>query len=205
MSSDQHYNIILSGIGGQGIVSTGQILAGAAIANDMKVLALEEHGLARRGGSVNMFIRIGDGIFTPLFLEGTGNIIVAFEPYEALRFIKYMNKNGSLILNTYGNLPVSALGSKKGQLPYPEVDEIVNILKNQFNQIIAFSGTELAKKIGNPIVMSMVMLGALAGSKILPIPKKYYRSELKNQLNPTIVNVNLKAFEIGYKKANEFI
>ena len=98
--SSEHYNIILSGIGGQGIVSMGQVLAGAAIANDMKVLALEEHGLARRGGNVHMFIRIGDGIFTPLFLEGTGDIIVALEPYEALRFIKYMNKNGSLILKS---------------------------------------------------------------------------------------------------------
>lgn len=205
MTSRQHYNIILSGIGGQGIVSTGQILAGAGIANGLKVMTLEEHGLARRGGCVDMFIRIGDGVFTPIFLEGTGNIIVAFEPYEALRFIKYMNKNGALILNTYGNLPVSALGSKKSQPLYPEVDEIVNILKNQFNQIIAFNGTELAQEIGSPIVMSMILLGALAGSKILPIPKKYYRSELKKQLNPKIFDINYKAFEIGYKKVHEFI
>ncbi len=95
-------------------MSTGQVLAGAGIANGLKVLALEEHGLARRGGSVDMFIRIGEGVFTPIFLEGTGNILVAFEPYEALRFIKYMNKAGSLFLNTYGKLPVSALNSKKG-------------------------------------------------------------------------------------------
>ena len=205
MSSDQHYNIILSGIGGQGIVSMGQVLAGAAIANENKVLALEEHGLARRGGSVHMFIRIGDGIFTPLFLEGTGNIIVALEPYEALRFIKYMKKSGSLILNTYGNLPASVLGKDKGQPPYPEIDEVVKILESQFNQVIAFNGTELAQKVGNPIVMSMVMLGALAGSKLLPIPKKHYKSKLKNQLNPRILDVNLKAFESGYKKVKEFI
>ncbi len=81
----------------------------------------------------------------------------------------------------------------------------MNILKTQFNQIIAFNGTELTREIGNPIVMSMVMLGALAGSKILPIPKKYFRSELKSQLNPKIVDINLRAFEIGYKKVKEYI
>ncbi len=200
----KQYNLILAGVGGQGIVSAGQILAAAGMAKGYGIYALEEHGLARRGGNVDMFIRFGNEIFTPLFLEGTGDILIAFEPYEALRHMKYMNKNGIIFLNTFGILPLSDLDPKGSKLKYPSIDEIVAILQRQFKQIFAFNATSEAQKLGYPIVMGMILLGMVAASKVMPVPKKTFISELKDQLDPKIYKINLKAFEVGYNKFNEF-
>jgi Pyruvate/2-oxoacid:ferredoxin oxidoreductase gamma subunit len=97
------------------------------------------------------------------------------------------------------------LSSNEENIQYIEIDEIVNILKTQFNNVIAFNAMDVAVNLGNPVLMGMVMLGVFAGSKIVPIPKKYYLDELKKQLDPKIVKLNLKAFETGYIMVKDYL
>ena len=103
----------MAGVGGQGIIFAGQTIAEAGIKGNYQVYLFEEHGMARRGGSVATFLRLGKDIYTPLILEGTANLLVAFEPVEALRHLKYMNKDGTVVLNTRKIIPVTVSSSKE--------------------------------------------------------------------------------------------
>ncbi|MCK4821654.1 indolepyruvate oxidoreductase subunit beta, partial [bacterium] len=157
--------------------------------------------LARRGGSVVTFLRFGTELYTPSILEGSGNLMVAFEPLEALRYVKFMNRNGVLIVNTYKIMPIECDSSGVGNRTYPDIKKILAIFTKQFKQIIALNATSLAEELGNPIVMNSILLGSVAASKVLPIPKKTFKEELRTHLPPKLISINSKAFEIGYKRA----
>ena len=188
------FNILICGVGGQGTILASYVLGNAALKDGHKVRLGEIHGMAQRGGSVVSHVRMGDEVYGTVIPEGKADIIVAFEPLEALRNLSYLKNGGKTILNTEKINPISV---SLGESEYPPLDEILSNLSEK-GKVYHFNATEIAKKVGNQVTMNMVMVGALS---LLETP-------IKNEtLLETIVSVlskkaeiNMKAFEAGRKK-----
>jgi len=188
------FNILICGVGGQGTILASYVLGNAALKDGHKVRLGEIHGMAQRGGSVVSHVRMGDEVYGTVIPEGKADIIVAFEPLEALRNLSYLKNGGKTILNTEQINPISV---SLGESEYPPLDEILSNLSEK-GKVYHFNATEIAKKVGNQVTMNMVMMGALS---LLETP-------IKNEtLLETIVSVlskkaeiNMKAFEAGRKK-----
>jgi indolepyruvate ferredoxin oxidoreductase beta subunit len=192
--------MLLSGVGGQGIIFAGQIIMESALKEGHKVYAFEEHGMARRGGAVASHIRFGEKLFTPLIPVSFGKLLCAFEPAEALRHIHYMNSESRIILNTHPVVPVS-VSSGKGT--YPTLEEIIDVLMMQSRELYAINGTALAKEAGNPIAMNVVMLGAISASDVTSLSKESFLETIKKRSPPKSLDINIKAFELGYLEIEE--
>ena len=188
------FNILICGVGGQGTILASYILGNAALKEGYKVRLGEIHGMAQRGGSVVSHVRMGDEVYGSVIPPGKADIILAFEPLEALRNISSLKKGGKIILNTERINPISV---SLGESEYTPIDEILFTLSEK-GKVYHFNATEIAKSIGNPVTMNMVMIGALS----------FLENPIKNEtLLETIVSVlgkkaelNLKAFEAGRKK-----
>ena len=193
------FNILICGVGGQGTILASYVLGNAALKEGHKVRLGEIHGMAQRGGSVVSHVRMGDEVYGSVIPQGKADIIIAFEPLEALRNISYLKKDGKVILNTERINPITV---SLGESDYPPIDEILFNLSEK-GKVYHFNATEIAKSIGNQVTMNMVMMGALS---LLETP-------IKNEtLLETIVSVlskkaeiNLKAFEAGRKKMESLI
>ena len=101
-------NIILCGVGGQGIVLTSKLLAAAAMAKGIPVMSAETIGMAQKGGSVFSFLRMGEELYSPMFPKGTADLLIGFEPAEAVRMLPYLKSEGTVVLNTHPIQPVTA-------------------------------------------------------------------------------------------------
>ncbi|HOP09600.1 MAG TPA: indolepyruvate oxidoreductase subunit beta, partial [Candidatus Methanofastidiosa archaeon] len=134
------YSIVISGVGGQGVLVASQIIANAAIKKGMKVRVGETHGMAQRGGSVIAHVRFGDDIYGSITPQGEGDIMLAFEPVESLRYIEYMREGGFAIMNTYPVVPVSV---STGKARYPAIEEITEVLEKRL-KVSAIDATALA-------------------------------------------------------------
>lgn len=188
------FNILICGVGGQGTILSTYVLGNAALKDGYKVRLGEIHGMAQRGGSVVSHVRMGDEVYGSVIPQGKADIIIAFEPLEALRNVSSLKKGGKIILNTERINPISV---SLGECEYPPIDEILFNLSEK-GKVYHFNATEIAKSVGNQVTMNMVMIGALS---LLETP-------IKNEtLLETIVSVlskkaeiNIKAFEAGRKK-----
>lgn len=196
----KNFDLILAGVGGQGIIFAGQIIMNAALKQGHKVIGFEEHGMARRGGAVATHIRFGEEVHTPLVSIGSGKLLVAFEPSEALRHLSLMSSDGVAILNTKAVIPVSV---STGKGTYPDIKKIESTLNGVCEKVLLFDASSLACEAGNPISLNIVMLGAMCGSKAFPI-KKEAVNEIVEQSSPSYSkDINMKAFDLGYNEFSE--
>jgi indolepyruvate ferredoxin oxidoreductase beta subunit len=192
---NKNLNLIVAGVGGQGILRTDQILCNAAMNQGYDVYCFEEHGMAQRGGSVASFIRFGKDIYTPFMLEGRANLLVAFEPVEALRPLRFMNNKGLAIINTRPIIPVSVSSNK--DIEYPEMEKIRTSLNENLEKVVYFDATYLAEKAGSAITMNAVMLGAISASGLLEIPKERFMESIMDRVPRKAFEMNQKAFDLG--------
>lgn len=187
-------NIIISGVGGQGNLLASQILAKAALNKDYKVRIGETHGMAQRGGAVTSHVRIGD-VYGALVPEGRCDYLLGFEPVEALRQIKFMKKDGVVVINEKPVVPVTV---SIGQAEYPDVTKVINSLES-YCKVYKFDAYKIAQKLGNPIVMNIIMIGALCKiGKKLPFTKEDIIEVLKEKIPEKFLDLDLKALEEGY-------
>ena len=193
----KNLDILLAGVGGQGIVFAGQILMEAALRQGYKVYGFEEHGMARRGGAVASHIRFGENIYTPLIPMARGRLLAAFEPAEALRHVQCMDSDATIILNTKSVIPSSV---STGKHTYPKIEEIIHTFEDHGNKVLSLDATSLAKKAGNPIAMNVVMLGAICKSDVFPLPKDDIKEVIKKRSPDYSQDINLKAFDYGFAK-----
>lgn len=189
------FDLLLAGVGGQGIIFAGQIIMNAAIKQGCRVYGFEERGMARRGGAVATHIRFGKDIYTPLIPLKRGKLLASFEPVEALRHMQFMNPKATLILNTRPVVPVSV---STGKGSYPDIKEIISVLSKRGHEVVSFDATSLAEEAGNPITMNVVMLGAICGSKVVPLPKDTVREVIEQRSPSHSCGINLDAFDKGY-------
>jgi indolepyruvate ferredoxin oxidoreductase beta subunit len=180
-------NILLVGVGGQGIILVSKILSAALIKAGYDIKMSEVHGMAQRGGAVTTQIRFGEKVYSPIIGKGSADFVVAFEKMEAMRWLDYLKPEGKLILNDFeiGSAPILA-----GKAEYPE--NITEELKERTN-LISLKASELATEIGNIRTMNIIMLAQL--TKELGLEEIEWEEILKENIKPKFHEINLKAFE----------
>lgn len=184
-------NVMIVGVGGQGTLLASRILGNVAISEGYDVKMSEVHGMAQRGGSVVTYVKYGDKVHSPIISEGEADIIVSFEELEAQRWISYMKKDGILIVNTQQIDPMPVI---TGAVKYPE--NIISRLMEKTDGIVAVDAFKLANEAGNSKAVNVVLLGVLAKSS--GIGKEKWLDAVKNTVPAKFLDVNLRAFELGY-------
>lgn len=187
-------NLVVAGVGGQGIILFSRILAEAALYSGYKAIVGQSFTAAQRYGSVVAFVRIGKDIYSPLIGTGQADIIVGFEPLEALRYMNLLSQNGIVLLNISEVLPVSViLGAEK----YPEISEIEDAVKKVCGELLKLNATQLARSLEDERVMNMIMLGALSTVKKFPVNCSALIESIKNNVYHGALNKNIEAFRVG--------
>jgi indolepyruvate ferredoxin oxidoreductase beta subunit len=164
MNGDKSINVVMCGVGGQGIVLASRILSEVAVSTGNQVYCTESHGMAQRGGSVVAHIRIGRRVHSGLIPLGEGDLLIGFEPIEAVRSLPYIREGGSAVINSY------KIPTVMKTVPYPEIDMVEGFIRDHIKKAYFLDATSLAKPI-NPRSVNMVMLGA-ATKIALPFSKK---------------------------------
>ena len=186
-------DIILAGVGGQGILSIAATLGAAALNEKLFLKQAETHGMSQRGGAVVSHLRIADTpVFSDLIPLGTADLILSVEPLESLRYLPYLSGKGSLVTNTteFKNIP-----------NYPDLNNDFSRLSKKLN-IVKIDADKIAHEIGNPKASNMVMLGA--ASPFINIDNEIIIKGIETIFKPKgeeIVLLNVKAFEAGKKFA----
>lgn len=189
-------DIVICGVGGQGAILASDILGRAAVMENLDIRAAETHGMAQRGGSVENHVRIGS-CNGSLITSKTADILMAFEPAEALRY-KYLLKGGGIIImNTNKILPTTVT---VGKFSYPDPEEIIELLKKEYT-VYAFNATEEAKKAGSYQAMNIVMIGA--ASEFIPLSEETLKECIKKLVPQKTIETNMKAFELGKRQIEE--
>ncbi len=189
-------DIVLAGVGGQGILSIAAAIGSAALDNNLYMKQAETHGMSQRGGDVQSFMRISDQpIYSDLIPKGGADIILSVEPMESLRYLPYLKEGGYVVTNAapFVNIP-----------DYPEMDELIKTIKNLPNHVIIDAEKIAKEEIGNVRAFNFVMLGA--ASPFIDIPFEYLEEGIKNifaRKGEAIVDMNIKALHTGRKFAEE--
>lgn len=184
-------NVLIVGVGGQGTILASRILAYLAQVRDYDVKVSEIHGMAQRGGSVVTQVRMGKEVHSPLIAEGQADIILAFERLEALRWMHYLKKNGTIIINNQAIEPVPVL---MGLQEYP--DDVIGRIKQKVTDTLALDALSIARKCGNDKASNVVLIGVLA--KKLGFTKEECISALEAKVPAKFLDLNKRAFEEGW-------
>ncbi len=195
----KEFNVIVTGVGGQGAMTLGTIIAEAALKQGYDVRTTEVHGLAQRGGSIPLHIRIGEKMYTPLILEGEANLIIALEPLEALRTTYFGSKKHKTIflIDKYKLPPitVSVLGEK-----YPKMENIISHIKPFAGRIIIINASDVVKKeTGSILTSNIFILGYAISKKLLPLKEKIVLETIEENVPKRYIELNKKVFELGMK------
>lgn len=188
--SKQITNILLVGVGGQGILLASEILSEAGMLAGFDVKKSEIHGMSQRGGSVVSHVRYGKEVFSPIVPEGEGDILFGFELMETCRSLPLLKQGGTVVANDLQIAPPSVL---MGQEPYPE--GLADRIKARFPDFLLVDGQQLATEAGNPRAANTVLLGAV--SKRLDIAEQYWLEALEKMVPKKALEVNKKAFQMG--------
>ena len=182
-------NIVLAGVGGQGILSIANVIGLAALKDNLYLKQAEGHGMSQRGGDVQSNLRISDQpISSDLIPYGKADIIISLEPMEALRYLPYLSKEGWVVTNTNPFVNINN---------YPDIKELMIELE-KIDNLVAFDMDKAAKEMGSPKSSNMVLLGA--ASPFIKLPKSLLEECIGQFFNPKgekIVNLNVEAFETG--------
>jgi indolepyruvate ferredoxin oxidoreductase, beta subunit len=190
MSENRVYNVLIVGVGGQGIILASDVLGRVAARHGYDVKKNEIHGMAQRGGSVSSHVRFGKLVSSPIIKAGEADVLLSFEQIETLRYFHYLSEKGKVIVNDQKVLPPAVFTGKQ---EYPP--DVLARIKERVPDAVVIDGTEVARKMGNPRVLNVIFLGVL--SKYLDIPAETYEEALKESLKPKLVEINLKAFHEG--------
>ncbi len=189
------YNIYISGVGGQGIIKTSTVIGEAAMKNGMPVVMSEIHGMAQRGGVVSTQLKIGDA-YSPIIQEGGADLLLAFEPMEALRAISQINRESFVVTNTSSIMPFNITASEN---PYPELSVILDELQSHSKKLFALDAEQIAKDAGHILSLNMVMLGGAVAVPGFPLDREVIMESMRENLPEKSMPVNLKAFEEGFR------
>ena len=190
------YSIQIVGVGGQGVLLASMVLGNAAMAAGYDVAMSEVHGMAQRGGSVLCTLRFGDGIISPLEAAGGADLLLGFEPAETWRNLGLCNKDTMIVMNLDPVYPsMVAAGFEK----YPEVESLVEAAKKINDNILTLGAPSLAVEAGKAVAANAVMIGAVAAVEGFPLSKELLLEKLKENVPPKFLELNTKAFDLGYE------
>jgi indolepyruvate ferredoxin oxidoreductase beta subunit len=203
MSQDSKFDLVICGVGGQGIVLLSNIIGRACAKADLEARTGELHGLSQRSGTIYIHMRIGEENISPLIPYGDAHAIVSLEATEAVRYIEYLKDDGVIILNKRViNPPIEvAQLSKEKRTDFLTFDEIRDKLSMVTQNIAPLSALDIAKEAGNPLTENVVFIGALSALKAFPVDAEVLKESVAESVPKKALDVNLKAFDLGYKAA----
>ncbi len=183
-------SVLFAGVGGQGILKASDIICEVLIAAGYDVKKSEVHGMAQRGGCVTSHVRYGSKVYSPLEKSGNVDILVSFEKMESLRYLQYLRKDSSIIVNSEKIYPPAV---NIGASPYPS--DIIKNIKSRFALVCEVDAADLAKKAGSVKTSNIVLLGAL--SKLMNIDRRIWIKIIENSFPEKLVKMNIDAFQMG--------
>jgi indolepyruvate ferredoxin oxidoreductase, beta subunit len=197
------YNILLLGVGGQGIILASNILSNLAFKLGLDIKKSEIHGMAQRGGNVESHVRIGDEVFSPLIPKGEADFVISMEQVEPLRHICFPKKSAVILVSTQAVVPPSVTS---GSEVYPSCEDTKAELNRHFNKVAMIDVPAIMKKTNNFKAANIIMLGAL--STFMPYPSQIWEDVIGQTLPARILESNLVAFAkgrtVGKKAATSF-
>ena len=193
----QTKRLIIVAVGGQGNLLASKVLGEAALLADIPVRMSEIHGMAQRGGVVESAVVFGDGDST-IISDAEADVLVGFEPSETLRALNKCNAGTVVITNT-APLPPFTVAIGKGV--YPDIQELQELIRNKTARLIAFDALAMAKQAGNRMSLNMVLLGSLIQTGIMPVSAEDVKEAIRTSTKKAFVDINIKAFELGFEAA----
>jgi indolepyruvate ferredoxin oxidoreductase beta subunit len=194
--SKDPYNLIITGVGGQGNVMASRVLSNMLVGKGYYVTIGETFGASQRGGPVMSHIRVSaQSAWSPQIPRGRADIVVSLEPIEAIRILKsYGNPHVKVLTNTR---PIYPVGVISGELDYPSVEAIKVSIRKLSSIVWFIDATEEAMKLGNPILGNIIMIGAVFGTGELPVDRETFKEVISESLPEDRLDINLKAFDMG--------
>lgn len=183
-------NVLIVGVGGQGIILASEILCEVALQAGYSVKKSEVHGMSQRGGIVTSQVRFGEKVYSPLIPQGEADIVLAFEEAEALRWASWLRPHGTVIVNRLRLVPPGGFLTKT---PYP--DNVLETLQTKIPRVIEVDAVELAHQLGNPRLMNVLLLGVL--SRFAPMSEDFWLHGVGSRVPRGTEEMNLEAFARG--------
>ena len=188
--NDTVTNILLSGVGGQGIILASDIMAEVFLEAGFDVKKSEVHGMAQRGGSVTSHVRFGRKVYSPIIKQGDVDILFSFEQLESLRWLNYVKPDGVIVLNNHKINPPAV---NLGQMEYPK--DVPEIIRKRFDRFYLVEGTKLAFEAGDIRAANVVLLGTI--SKLFDMEESLWIETVLGHLPAKVHEINRKAFAMG--------
>ncbi len=196
MTAKNTTNVVLVGVGGQGILLASAIIASAALDSGYDVKTNEIHGMAQRGGSVLAQVRYGEKVYSPLIPKGTATTLASLERTEAIRYADYLAPDGLAVISDQAIVPVTV---SSGAAVYPDLDEAG--LRKIFPNLAYVHAVDQAIELGNARAANVILLGSL--STKLDLTDEAWQNAIKKCVKPAFVDLNLKAFYLGRELAQQ--
>jgi len=190
ISNGETVNIILSGVGGQGVLVASDIIVDVALKCGYDTKKSEVHGMAQRGGSVLSQVRYGRKIYSPLITVGQADLILAFEKLEAVRYLDFLKPGGIVIFNTQQITPLTVYTTNTEY-----TKNIAELCRRKTDHVISVDAVQIAEQLGNLKVLNSVMLGTL--SRFLDLAVESWYDSILNRVPGKTGDLNKKAFEQG--------
>ena len=185
-------NFLLAGVGGQGVLTSSDIVAEVGLAVGYEAKKSEIHGFSQRGGVVESHVRWAERVFSPVSSPGEVDFLVAFEPLEAARWVNWLRPGGVVLADPHTIAPITV---SAGDHVYPDLADIEAALRARTERVTLVTGLEIAERLGNPRMANTVLLGTL--STYLDVPVETWLQVIGQRLKPKYVEANHKAFLEG--------
>ena len=189
--------LIIVAVGGQGNLLASKVLGEAALTAGIPVRMSEIHGMAQRGGVVESAILFGDAGST-IISDSEADVLVSFEPSEALRAMNKCNSDTVVITNLS---PLPPFTAAIGKGIYPDIENIQDIISKKTSRLIAFDATEIAISAGNVMSVNMVLLGALIQTGLIPFSTDAIKAAIEKRTKKAFAQINRNAFDLGFSTA----
>ena len=191
MADDNHYGILIVGVGGQGVLLASEIISEVAMQAGLDVKKSEVHGMSQRGGVVTSHVKIAPKVYSPTIGHGQADILVSFEQAEGLRAIDWMRKDGVAIVSQTKLIP-AIVTSTKG-MEYPK--DAVGQMRDMAQHVIDVPADKIAGELGNPRLVNTILLGVM--SNYLPFDMAVWQEAIRTRVKAKFVDINLQAFDRG--------
>lgn len=191
--TDNVKSCILCGVGGQGTVLASRIIAAAAMAKGLRARTAETIGMAQRGGSVVSHVRTGQDIASPTIPYGRADVMIGFEPGEAAANLRYLKREGTLILCRQEVRPVTA---SLGQSAYSG-DECIEYLQKNVDRCYIIDGEKICRECGSPKVLNVAVVGALCADGAMGLSLEDVENAIRQRMKPKLIDMNIKALHMG--------
>ena len=182
-------DIVLCGVGGQGTVLASRLISAAAMGKGIPVMSAETIGMAQRGGSVFSHLRLGEGVYSPMIAWGEADLILAFEPGEAVRMLPYLREGGQVVVSSRPVMPVTAT---LGGASY-DAGEMLRFLEEHTEHLMVVDAEAALKDVGSPKVLNLILLGAALKSGALGLTEEEIRTAILQKIPERFHELNFRA------------